>query len=282
VKHRAKLARVTHICRLADSERRVIATTAKMTTNLRALGLTAGDTVCVHSSVKALGNVIGGPRAIIDALIAAVSPRGTIMMPAFSGDLSDPVEWRHPPAPADRLDEIRDQLPAFDKLRTPSRGLGLVAEYFRTYPGVLRSDHPQSSFTALGSQAKTLTAGHGLDNRFGPQSPLGRLVDVAGKVLLLGAPHDTASLFHLTQHLVGVYPTIYKAAPMMVKGECQWVVYRDIDYPIEWFDSGMESLLTARIAVSGPVCAAPSILFSANESVEHLVEWRKFNGFDPP
>ncbi|MBR46883.1 MAG: AAC(3) family N-acetyltransferase [Rhodospirillaceae bacterium] len=212
-------------------------------------------------------------------MIDAVSPGGTVMMAAFSGDLSDPGEWRHPPAPADRLDEIRDQTPAYDVARTPTRGLGLVAEYFRTYPGVLRSGHPQSSFTALGPSAETLTAGHALDNRFGPQSPLGRLVDIGGKILLLGAPHDTASLFHLTQHLVGAYPAVEKAAPMIVQGERRWIRYRDIEYPIDWFDAGVEVLISKGIAKRGQVCAARSILFPAAEAAGYLVEWRRENGY---
>ena len=245
-------------------------------------GLAAGDTVCVHSSMRAFGLVIGGPRAIVEALITAVSPGGTVMMPAFSGDLSDPAEWRHPPVPAERVDEILGQIPAYDPARTPTRGLGQVAEYFRTYPGARRSSHPQSSFVALGAQAETLTKRHPHDNRFGPESPLGRLIDVGGKVALLGAPHDTVSLFHLTQHLVGECPAVEKAAPMIEDGARQWVRYRDIEYPIDRFVAGVASLIASGIAVAGQVSAAPSILFPAAEAVEHLVDWRRRNGFVPP
>ena len=61
----AKLARVARGKTQTDSGHEVIATTATMIEDLGALGLGAGDTVCVHSSVKALGHVIGGPRAIV-------------------------------------------------------------------------------------------------------------------------------------------------------------------------------------------------------------------------
>jgi len=259
-----------------------IATTASIVSDLRDLGVMAGDTVCVHTSMKAFGLVIGGPRAIVEALVAAVSPGGTVMMPAFSGDLSDPTEWRHPPVPAERFDDIREQMPAYDPARTPTRGLGQVAEYFRTYPGVMRSPHPQSSFSALGREAEILTTRHPYDNRFGPESPLGRLIDIGGKVALLGAPHDTVSLFHLTPHLMGAGPVIEKAAPMMERGERRWVRYCDIDYPIDWFVAGVASLITSDIAVTGHVSAAPSILFPAGEAVAHVLEWRRKNGFVPP
>lgn len=245
------------------------------------LGLSPGDTVCAHVGMRSLGLVIGGSRAVVEALIAAVSPGGTVMMPSFSGDLSDPAEWRHPPVPNDQLGEIRDQIPTYDPLRTPTRGIGQVAEYFRAYPGVRRSPHPQSSFAAFGAAANALVTRHPYDDRFGPASPLGRLADLGGKVLLLGAPHDTVSLFHMTQHLVGGSAAIDKAAPVIERGERKWVRYRDIDYPIDWFMDGIKALLEAKIAVAGHVGAAGSILFPAAEAIAFLVDWRFRNGFVP-
>ncbi|MEK9660164.1 MAG: AAC(3) family N-acetyltransferase [Alphaproteobacteria bacterium] len=258
-----------------------IATTASIADALRALGLAPGDIVCVHAGMKSLGLVIGGTRAIVEALTATVAPGGTIMMPAFSGDLSDPAEWRHPPVPVERLDEIRAQTPAYDPARTPTRGIGQVAEYFRSHPGVRRSPHPQSSFAALGPAAADLVGEHPYDHRFGPSSPLGRLVELGGKVLLLGAPHDTVSLFHMTQHLVGDYPQIDKAAPVIERGERRWVAYRDIDYPIDWFVPGVAALAETGIARTGRVGTADSLLFAAAPAIDFLVDWRRSNGYAP-
>jgi aminoglycoside 3-N-acetyltransferase len=258
-----------------------IATTASIAEGLCALGLGAGDIVCVHASMKSLGLVIGGTRAVIEALTATVGPDGTIMMPAFSGDLSDPAEWRHPPVPADRIDEIRAQTPAYDPTRTPTRGIGQIAEYFRSYPGVRRSPHPQSSFTALGPASAALVADHPYDNRFGPSSPLGKLVDLDGKILLIGAPHDTVSLFHMTQHLVGDYPQIDRAAPVIERGERRWIAYRDIEYPIEWFVPGVAALVERGVAQPGHVGAAACLTFSAAPAVEFLVDWRRRNTTRP-
>lgn len=254
-----------------------IATSASIAGGLRALGLGAGDIVCVHAGMKSLGLVIGGTRAVVEALTATVGPGGTIMMPAFSGDLSDPAEWQHPPVPAERIEEIRDQIPAYDPARTPTRGIGQIAEYFRTYPGVRRSPHPQSSFAALGPAADALVAEHPYDNRFGPSSPLGKLVDLDGKILLMGAPHDTVSLFHMTQHLVGDHPQIDKAAPVIEHGERRWVDYRDIAYPIEWFVPGVAALVEEGIARTGHVGDAACLTFSAAPAIEFLVAWRQRN-----
>jgi aminoglycoside 3-N-acetyltransferase len=258
-----------------------IATTASIAEGLRVLGLGAGDIVCVHASMKSLGLVIGGTRAVVEALTATVEPGGTIMMPAFSGDLSDPAEWQHPPVPADRIDEIRAQTPAYDPTRTPTRGIGQIAEYFRSYPDVQRSPHPQSSFAALGPAADALVAAHPYDNRFGPSSPLGKLVELDGKILLIGAPHDTVSLFHMTQHLVGDYPQIDKAAPIIERGERRWVAYRDIEYPIEWFVSGVAALVEVGIARTGQVGAATCLTFDSAPAIEFLVDWRRHNTTRP-
>lgn len=260
---------------------RSLVTRTSLAADVSALGVKAGYCVCVHVSMSALGLVIGGPRAIVEGLIDAVGEAGTIMMPAYSGDLSDPAEWRHPAVPADRHDEIRDQIAAFDPVRTPTRGMGLVAEYFRSYPGTRRSPHPQSSFAAFGAIAEMLTANHPFDYRFGPASPLGRLVQANGKVLLLGAPYDTISLFHLTQHLVGNAPKISKAAPVYERGARHWVDYVDIDYPVGWFGQGMAFLIERGIAVTGCVGMAHCVLVDARRAVDVLVPWRQKNGLVP-
>ena len=80
---------------------------------------------------------------------------------------------------------------------------------------------------------------------------------------------------------MGADPAVEKAAPMIEQGERQWVRYRDIDYPIDWFVAGVASLVAADIAQVGRVSAAPSILFPAAEAVAHIIDWRRRNGFVP-
>jgi aminoglycoside 3-N-acetyltransferase len=75
----------------------------------------------------------------------------------------------------------------FDPSRMPSRWMGVLAEAVRTWPGAVRSDHPQASFAALGKHAAAIAEGHRLDDALGEQSPLGAVYRLHGKVLLLGA-----------------------------------------------------------------------------------------------
>lgn len=107
-------------------------------------------------------------------------------MPAYTGGLTDPKNWQHPPVPEDWKDTIRAETPAFDPLRTPTRQMGQIAETFRTWPDVVRSTHPHCSFAAWGTHAKIIVEGHELENGLGEGSPLARIYELDGWVLLLG------------------------------------------------------------------------------------------------
>ena len=61
--------------------------------DLRQLGVSDGDMLMVHASMKAIGFVVGGVRTLLDSIVEAVGPRGTLAMPAFSGSLTDPATW---------------------------------------------------------------------------------------------------------------------------------------------------------------------------------------------
>ena len=81
-------------------------TRASLTADLKALGLLPGIKVLVHSDLARLGEVEDGPEAVIDALLAAVGPAGTILMPTLTSHAS------HTPT----------NPPTFDPAHTPGNG----------------------------------------------------------------------------------------------------------------------------------------------------------------
>ena len=147
-------------------------TRSSLLADLQQLGMRPGVTLMVHASLSSLGWVAGGPVAVVLALLNAVGEGGTLVMSSFTGDLTEPSYWQHPPVPEHWQQIIRDETPAFDPAITPTRMMGRVAETFRTWPGTLRSDHPHFSVCARGALAQTITAGHSWKTRWASTLPL--------------------------------------------------------------------------------------------------------------
>ncbi|GLQ11269.1 AAC(3) family N-acetyltransferase [Devosia yakushimensis] len=194
--------------------------------DIRALGVKDGDLLVVHSSLSALGWVNGGAVAVVQALLDAIGKHGTLVMPAHSAGLTDPQHWEAPPVPKAWHRPIRDTMPAFDPQITPTRQMGQVAELFRTWPGSMRSNHPSTSFSALGPLAGEVTQSHDLADPFGEHSPLGALYRLGASILLMGVDFDTCTALHLAERRYVANPAlIQEGAPMLVNGKREWVSF---------------------------------------------------------
>lgn len=251
-------------------------TRASLAADLTALGLRAGDTMIVHSSLRAVGWVPGGRVAVVQALLDALGPTGTLVIPAQTMDNSDPKHWQHPPVPESWWPAIREHTPAFDPALTPTRGLGAVAEAVRTWPGAVRSNHPQASFAAVGARAAELMATHELDSQFGEASPLAALERAGARVLLLGVGFDVCTAFHLAEYRVPSPKTEHSSAMHTAAGR-EWVTYTDIAVNSDDFDHlGAAYEPTATLS-RGKVGAADTRLFPLAEAVAFAVEWLRAN-----
>lgn len=209
-----------------------------LTAGLLQAGVKPGMTILVHSSLKSFGRwIVGGPAAVVLALEQALGETGTLVMPAHSGDLSDPAMWSNPPVPEAWWPTIRERMPAYEPDLTPTRSMGAVAECFRKRSGSLRSGHPQVSFAAKGPEAARVTNGHSLADSLGEQSPLARLYDCGAWVLLIGVGHDRNTSLHLAEYRAE-YPgkrRTANGAPIASAGGRRWTTFDDIDFDTDDF-----------------------------------------------
>lgn len=199
-------------------------------TALQTLGVAKGQVLMVHTSLSALGFVCGGAQVVIEALMEAVGPEGTLMMPTQSWKNLDPAAGVHWEEPEQWWDLIRQNWPAYDKRLTPTNTMGAVAEMFRSWPGTLRSDHPARSVAAWGKYADYLTKDHDLSNIFGEGSPIGKLYELGGSVLLIGVGYDKNTSLHLAD-VRADYPGKHMAtecSAILEKGQRVWKNYETL------------------------------------------------------
>jgi aminoglycoside 3-N-acetyltransferase len=151
-----------------------------LTSQLTALGLHAGDLLLVHASFTSLG--VRDPEEILGALMAALGPRGTLLMPALT---------------------YRQDPPHVHDTRSTPSCVGFLTEYFRTRSGTRRSLHPTHSVCAVGAQADALLAQHFHDTTpCGRNSPFNRLIEEEGKILLIGCGLRPNTTMHAIEEYV--------------------------------------------------------------------------------
>lgn len=177
---------------------------AELLDGLRRLGVRDGDTLMLHSGFAPHHGFRGTIESLTDTFIDAVGPRGHLMMVSLPYRSSS-IEY---------LQQGRQ----FDVRRTPSM-MGLVSEYFRRRPEVLRSLHPTHPILARGPEAQQLIAGH--ENCLfpcGPGTPFDRLAERDGIVAFFNVPFVNFTFFHFLEHHVsGELPfRLYTDEPWVV------------------------------------------------------------------
>jgi aminoglycoside 3-N-acetyltransferase len=266
------------------------ATRRTLAADLSRIGLAPGSVVLVHSSLSALGWVVGGSEAVVLALEDAVGDGGTLMMPAYSENASEPSLWVDPPVPSSWWESIRSEWPPFDRELSPTLRVGEVPETFRHQHGTLRSEHPRDSFCARGPMAETLLAGHRIDSGMGEGSPLARLYDQDGFILLLGVDHSSNSSLHLAEHRAS-FPAKRLGAPVRTRliegGREREVTFQDLHLDSDDFgELGRDFESETRAVRTGPVGHGTGRLMRQRAAVDYAVRWieahRRGPGPTPP
>lgn len=266
----------------------------RLAAEVRALGVRPGGVLMVHARVSALGWVVGGTGAVVLALLDALGPEGTLM--AYAGWEDDPYDMETWPAAWRAAYEA--ELPPFDPRTAEAvHANGRLPERIRTWPGALRSGQPEAGMVVLGRRAAWMVADHPMDDAYGPGSPLAKLVEADGQVLMLGAPLSTITLLHhaeATARVAGKRRVVYRM-PLLVEGRLVWREFHDIDtasgaFPYERvaadiaatpgigpdqdpFEAIARQALAAGIGSEGRVGAAASALFPARALHQFAEAW---------
>lgn len=147
---------------------------------LTSLGIDAGETVLVHASIRALGQVAGGPKALVQTFLDHLGAAGTLAVPTF---------------PADFFWGGSDQV--WDRDNTPS-AMGIITETVRTWPGAVRTAHAPHPLAAVGPAAKRLGACTNTRD-FDETSPFQILLDLDAWIVLLGVDFGPCTFIHLVE-----------------------------------------------------------------------------------
>ncbi len=211
---------------------------------LKALGVRPGGVLLVHTSFKRVRPVEGGPLGLIAALREALGNEGTLVMPAMTDGES-----------------------VFDPKATPTCGMGITAELFWRQPGVVRSTHPGGSFAAMGPLAEDICRPQPLSPPHGVDSPVGRVHEHDGQVLLLGVSHSENTTLHLAEALANVPYSVAHPTVVEVEGVAQTVLVAETDHCCVGFSQADEWLRTRDVQRVGIVGHAAARLCDARAVV---------------
>lgn len=217
---------------------------------LSALGVRPGGVLLVHTSFRAIRPIEDGPLGLIDALRSALGPDGTLVMPSWTSD---------------------DEAP-FDPVTTPAaEDLGATAELFWRQPGVVRSDHLQA-FAAIGPHAEAIVKTALPLPPHTPDSPVGRVHDLDGQVLLLGVGHDADTSLHLAELMAKVPYGIPRHCMVLEAGREMRIDYLENDHCCRRFALADDWLRAKALQAEGPVGHGMARMARARDIVGLAVE----------
>ena len=216
---------------------------------LHALGVREGDVLLVHTSFRAVRPVEGGPGGLIEALTRALGSSGTLVMPSWTGDDEQPFDPAATPAATD---------------------LGVVADTFWRLPGVLRGHHP-FAFAARGPEASDIIADLLVLPPHQAKSPVGRVLDCDGRILLLGVHHDANTTLHLAELLAGVPYRVPHHITVLEDGRQKRIDYLENDHCCARFQQADDWLKQRGLQSDGIVGHAPSHLMRSRDLIDTVL-----------
>lgn len=151
-------------------------TRSELVADLKALGVERGMDLLVHSSLSRIGHVPGGTGTVIDALLAVIGKRGTLLLPSFN----------------------HGRAQVFNPMTTPTTN-GAIPEAGWRRPEAVRSIHPTHSVAAIGPRAEQFCRNHLEVGVWAPESPIGQLIHGGGYILSIGVTHAVSTAYHVAE-----------------------------------------------------------------------------------
>jgi aminoglycoside 3-N-acetyltransferase len=153
---------------------------------LKNVGVVKGDIILVHSDISVFGKLVSNNRgflfsSLINVLKDAVTEDGLIIMPTFSYSFCNNC--------------------VFDPEKTKSK-VGVLTDFFRTQPGVVRTVHPIFSFALWGKRSESFLSIS--KDSFDKDSIFGKIYHNLGKIVFLGAPFQSCTFIHYIEQMHGV------------------------------------------------------------------------------
>jgi aminoglycoside 3-N-acetyltransferase len=141
------------------------------------MGIKPDDTLLIHSSMKAIGEVENGADTVLDAFIEYMK-EGLLIFPTHT--------WA----------QINDENNIYNPETEPSC-VGILTNLFRKRPNVFRSWHPTHSVAAIGKDAEQYATG---EENYDTPCPRGgcwgKLYDRKAKILFLGCSLKRNTFLH--------------------------------------------------------------------------------------
>lgn len=172
--------------------------------HLRNLGIKKGDTLLVHSSMKAIGDVDGGADTVLDALVETVCGNN-----AWSSDenAEECDKAGMLVLPTHTWASMTDEHSVFDPATEPAC-VGILPNLFMKRAGVMRSLHPTHSVAAYCRNKIKAEAYVSGEEQFSTpcsrQGCYGKLYDLDAKILLLGVGLNRNTYMHGVEEWFGI------------------------------------------------------------------------------
>ena len=163
----------------------------------------------VHSSLRSFGRVSGGPKTVIDGLLAQGC---TVMVPTFSHiyEITPPDEDRPLRNGIDYATYQMDPAGAkliystdSNKINDTKYSMGVIPKFLLSMDGRHRGNQPRGSFAAIGPLSAELIAPQSPLDMF---SPIDKLSSLGGMVVLMGVGLTRMTALHLAEKMSGRVP----------------------------------------------------------------------------